>query len=134
MKGARFKALLLLLVFLFGVVGLILYRLQYQTVQMGGVNRLVLQSWFSDASHTNTVIVAEPAEVADFLSVLRLKTKEPCACKHFYRVSFEMGSEIATASVCDHCFDLFRSNTVENYAMSPRLWKRINERLKPEER
>jgi hypothetical protein len=134
MKGVRFKLLLLLLLLLFGAGALMWCQLRYQTVQMVGVNRLVLQSWSSDASHTNTVIVTEAADIAGFLALLRLKTKEPCACIHLYKVRFEMAAETAVGSMCDHCFDLVRSNKVANYAMSPHLWKMISERVNPEER
>lgn len=122
---------LLLMVALIGTVGWVIYQLQYRPVQLVGVNRLVLQGWDRNATHTNTVVITETTEISELIGVLRLETKDPCACLHLHTVRFEMPGEVATASICDHCFDLVRDGKVVSYTMPSRFWKRVDERTGP---
>jgi hypothetical protein len=131
MSGAKLKLLPLLLVLLVVGVSLAIHRLHYRPIQLVGVKRLVLQTWDDDKTLTNSVVVDDAAGIAEILSTLRLRKVDPCPCIHRLEVKFEMEDEMARASICDHCFDLVRSNRLVHYSMPPRFLELVNQRIQP---
>jgi hypothetical protein len=132
MSSAKLKLLSLTLLVLVGGVSLAIHRLHYRPLQLDGVKRLVLQTWDNDNTLTNSVVVDDAAGIAEILSTLRLREVDPCPCGiHRLELKFEMEGETARASICDHCFDLVRSNRLVHYSMPPRFLELVNQRIQP---
>jgi hypothetical protein len=75
------------------------------------------------------VVIENREAIAALISLATFQRKPPCACAHLESLDFRTRQGSLTASICDHCFNLYEGGKCTNYQMSPAFYARCRELL-----
>ena len=68
---------------------------------------------------STSVVIADPAKIAQLVATIKLEKKPPCACDHIEWATFVKDKSEIKVSLCDHCFDIGR----DTYTMPDEFYK-----------
>ena len=100
-----------------------------QGLLAGEVVKVELESDFGPYKDRKKVILEKPDEIRALLAAGTLVKKEPCPCLHGEKVTFHTKEAKLVASICEHCFDIWKDGEVHNYSMPPEFYPLFQKHL-----